>query len=156
MEWKGLVRSTSDALSDVRPFVSQRQNESDSSTNQIVFHGWPSNVHSFPVSNGNVNLFDFTTIFTRQPLVWLYAVMIVEVTEHYNAVALVSDFCYKEHSFMGLTHWLRYLLYYGCGWKVRFRQIFSIIRGTTELRTLHAKSRALWKCPAAYLTLKIY
>jgi len=29
MEWKGLVRTTSDALSDVRPFVSQRQNESD-------------------------------------------------------------------------------------------------------------------------------
>jgi len=29
MEWNGLVQSTSDALLDVRPFVSQRQNEYD-------------------------------------------------------------------------------------------------------------------------------
>jgi len=38
---------------DVRPFLSQRHNEFDvdSSTNQMVFHGLPSNVHSFPVSH---------------------------------------------------------------------------------------------------------
>jgi len=51
MEWKGLIRSASGTQAS----VSQRQNKSDrprtsdSSTNQIVFHGLPSNVHSFPV-----------------------------------------------------------------------------------------------------------
>jgi len=55
MERKGLVQSALDV--GVRPFVSQRQNEADlpqtsnSSTNQMVFHGVPSNVHSFSVSH---------------------------------------------------------------------------------------------------------
>jgi len=41
---------------------------SDSSTNQMVFHGVPSNVHSFPVpyqDHWKGKLFDFATIFTQ-------------------------------------------------------------------------------------------
>jgi len=47
----------SDLLSDARPVLSHRQNESDqprasdSSTNPMVCRGVPSNVHSFPVSH---------------------------------------------------------------------------------------------------------
>ena len=56
IERKDLVRSASDILLDVWLFVSQRQNKfdrpwmSNSSTNQVVFHGVPNNARSFPVS----------------------------------------------------------------------------------------------------------
>jgi len=56
MERKSFVWSVSDALSDARASVSQRQNVSDqpqmsnSLTNQIFFHALPGNIHSFPVS----------------------------------------------------------------------------------------------------------
>jgi len=50
MEYKYLIQSALDAPSDFWAFVSQRQTNasdlprtSDSSTNQIVFHGLPSN-----------------------------------------------------------------------------------------------------------------
>jgi len=52
MEWKSVVGSASDALSDADRLSPRDKmgTSSDSSINQMVFHGVPSNVHSFPVS----------------------------------------------------------------------------------------------------------